>query len=122
MLAKLMYHHDAGFRVINKDTLIWIKRKECNKNNVPIETANSIILYSQYVDSLKPISIINDKKIVIETFYTNGEEKIGPYVKYYDNGIIKVKGTYSSEKYFKKLGQWSYYDKNGVLKETKNYK
>jgi antitoxin component YwqK of YwqJK toxin-antitoxin module len=73
------------------------------------------------VDNLKPISVINDRKIVIETFYSNGEEKIGHYKKYYDNGIIKEKGTYSSETYFKKTGEWRYYDKRGLLKETKNY-
>lgn len=44
----------------------------------------------------------------------------GPIVQYHPNGKIKAKGTYKHWK--KKVGIWTYYDKNGILITTEDYK
>ena len=66
-------------------------------------------------------------------------QRVGPYIEYYENGIVKVNGCYTDGEFIgydvrgnKKTGKWSFYDESGklikeewyennVLLKTQNY-
>jgi len=62
----------------------------------------------------------NANSIVVEEGIWHREFFEGAYKSYYDNGIVKSKGIYSSTGV--RRGKWMYYDKKGKLKKTIDYK
>jgi antitoxin component YwqK of YwqJK toxin-antitoxin module len=58
--------------------------------------------------------------VIIEEGVWHHEYFEGPYKAYYENGKIKIIGTYSATGI--KTGRWLYYDKKGKLKKKLNYK
>lgn len=77
--------------------------------------------WQEYVDGVGEGMWIN--------YYQNGQYKeIGTYVrnqvegpikKFYSNGQLKAEGVYKDWRI--RVGKWSFYDKSGVLKTTRDY-
>lgn len=60
----------------------------------------------------------NDGSIGSTTTYFHGK-KHGHTIVYHPNGALHYKGEYSMDK---KIKEWKFYDKQGVLVKTENYK
>jgi len=82
---------------------------------------SDIKVYGAFDNNLYFIIYRNkERKNVVKSGRYNGEHFIGPYIGYYKNGIIKVKGTYNESDY-SKIGVWKFYNKKGKLIKEINY-
>jgi len=73
---------------------------------------SSIVTYKEY-----RLHYSQNDKMLDLSFYS-GDEKDGNSIEFDDEGRVKAKGEY---KYSSKTGEWIYYNKDGSIKEKKNY-
>lgn len=61
----------------------------------------------------------NNLKVIVDSMIKNGEKgRFGDYLKFYDNGQIKLRGCYENGL---KHGQFIFYRKNGTMKKVVTY-
>ena len=66
----------------------------------------------------------NEDNILVEEGIWNVEFWVGPYKKYFDNGVLKIEGQFSAleSTIGKREGIWKYYKTNGTLDYQEVYK
>ncbi len=95
-----------------------VKKKGCSFTQTFFKTKDSSSYYLSN-NICHSYFIFLDKKLrKIEEGYWCAEFFNGFYISYHKNGKVKSKGVYDS---IDKIGEWLYYNENGILIKTVKY-